>query len=84
MDQILIKSGPYKYIRHPGYSGLLLAFIGLSLSLQLFSALLIMIMLNIVTVGLRIRFEEKLIEKTCGQEYCDYKRKTKRLIPFIF
>ena len=82
--QKIIQTGIYKYIRHPAYSGSLLSFLGLSL---VFSNYLTLFIVNIpiITVFLyRIRIEEQALTKEIGQEYVDYVKLTKKLIPFIY
>lgn len=78
----LIKSGPYRFIRHPMYTGLLIITISILLSyfspLRLFAAV-------ILTVDLlaKIRYEEKLLNKYF-KEYSLYSKSTWRLIPFVY
>lgn len=82
-NQTLIKTGPYRYIRHPGYAGLLLALVGLSMCFQSLKAMILVLVLNSLVIGLRIRLEEHLMAKVFGTEFTDYKSKTKRIIPFL-
>ncbi len=83
-DHKLIKHGVYRLSRHPVYLGVLLAcIIGIpvfSWSIQGFIALLILvpIVLN------RIKMEESLLIEEFGHEYDDYRKSTKKLIPFIY
>jgi protein-S-isoprenylcysteine O-methyltransferase Ste14 len=83
-DQNLIKAGLYKYIRHPSYTGSLLSFVGFSLSLNNWISLIIILVPILVTFINRINIEEKLLQKQFGDEYSDYKNRTKRLIPMIY
>jgi protein-S-isoprenylcysteine O-methyltransferase Ste14 len=83
-DQNLIKTGLYKYIRHPSYSGSLLSFAGFGLSLNNWMSLIIIFVPILVTFIYRINLEEKLLLKQFGSEYEDYKKTTKRLIPMIY
>ena len=83
-DHTLIKAGLYKYIRHPSYSGSLLSFLGFGLSLNNWLSLMIIIVPILITFINRINIEEKLLENQFGTEYSDYKKKTERLIPFLY
>ena len=83
-DQSLIKTGLYKYIRHPSYTGSLLSFVGFGLSLNNWLSLIIILVPIIVTMINRINIEENLMYVQFGSEYEDYKKKTKRLIPMIY
>jgi len=80
----LIKTGFYKYVRHPSYSGSLLSFAGFCLSLDNWLSLLIIMVPVIAAFINRINIEEKLLLQQFGLEYEEYKRKTKRLVPLIY
>jgi protein-S-isoprenylcysteine O-methyltransferase Ste14 len=81
--QNVIEKGPYKYIRHPSYTGALIIFIGLGLALQSWAAVLTLILLFILAYGYRIHVEEKTLIRELGEPYIEYKKRTKRLIPYI-
>jgi len=83
-DQSLIETGLYKYIRHPSYTGSLLSFVGFSLSLNNWLSLIIIFVPILVTFINRINIEETLLFKEFGSGYEDYKKRTKRLIPWIY
>ena len=80
----LVRTGLYKYIRHPSYSGSLLSFAGFCLSLNNWLSLLIIMIPVIATFINRINIEEKLLFGQFGSEYEEYRRKTKRLVPLIY
>ena len=80
----LIKTGLYKHIRHPSYSGSLLSFVGFGLSLNNWISLIIILVPILVTFINRINIEEKLLLGQFGSEYEEYKKKSKRLIPMIY
>ncbi len=81
--QKVVKNGPYKLIRHPSYTGLLLTLIGIGLALQSWGAVIILILVFGCTFGYRIHIEEKLLISELNGEYIQYMKKTKRLIPYI-
>jgi protein-S-isoprenylcysteine O-methyltransferase Ste14 len=81
--QKVVKNGPYKLVRHPSYTGLLLTLIGIGLALQSWGAVIIMILVFGCTFGYRIHIEEKLLISEFNGEYIQYMKKTKRLIPYI-
>jgi protein-S-isoprenylcysteine O-methyltransferase Ste14 len=83
-DQSLIKTGLYKYIRHPSYSGSLVSFMGFGLSLNNWLSLIIIIIPIIITMINRINIEERLLLEVFGTEYEEYKKRTRRLIPMIY
>jgi protein-S-isoprenylcysteine O-methyltransferase Ste14 len=83
-DHQLMLSGLYKYLRHPSYSGSLLSFIGLGLSINNWLSLVIVFVPVLLTFIIRIRQEEKVLTEQFGKQYLDYMSHTKRLIPFIY
>ena len=80
----LVETGLYKTIRHPGYLGQLIIFLGISLSIS--NWLSILFMLIPVTCGYfhRIKVEESFMLEQLGDEYLKYRKRTKRLIPMIY
>jgi protein-S-isoprenylcysteine O-methyltransferase Ste14 len=79
----LITSGPYHVIQHPIYLGAIL--FGLSIPMISNSLYGFVIMLIPIPILLRrIGIEEKVLVSKFGQEYLEYARKTKKLIPYIY
>jgi len=80
----LVETGLYKRIRHPGYLGQLIIFLGISISLS--NWLSIVLMMIPITSGYlyRIVTEEKFMIEQMGENYLNYKHRTKRLIPMIY
>ena len=82
-DQILIKNGPYRYIRHPSYTGLFLELIGVSFSLSNWISSLLVIVFFVPVIINRIRIEEKFMISNF-KEYNHYQKETWKLIPFVY
>jgi protein-S-isoprenylcysteine O-methyltransferase Ste14 len=80
----LIENGPYKRIRHPGYLGQLIIFLGISACLSNWLSVLLMIIPVLLGYLNRIAVEEKFMVEQMGQKYVDYQKRTKRLIPAIY
>ena len=80
----LIETGLYKTIRHPGYLGQLIIFLGISTSLS--NWLSIVLMMIPITIGFiyRMNTEERFMIEQMGEIYLNYKHRTKRLIPWIY
>jgi protein-S-isoprenylcysteine O-methyltransferase Ste14 len=80
----LIETGLYKIIRHPGYLGQLIIFLGISTCLSNWLSILLMIIPVFLGYLNRINVEEKFMVEQMGQKYLDYQKRTKRLIPTIY
>jgi protein-S-isoprenylcysteine O-methyltransferase len=78
----LVTSGPYRFVRHPIYTGILLAAFGTALTGTSFGIILFLIAL--IIFSLRIPKEEKIMLELFPNEYPSYQRRTKRLIPFVW
>jgi protein-S-isoprenylcysteine O-methyltransferase Ste14 len=80
----IIETGLYKFIRHPGYLGQLIIFIGISISIS--NWLSILVMMIPVTLGYlyRIKIEERFMLEQLGEDYLNYQKRTKRIIPMIY
>lgn len=82
-DQEVIQSGPYRWIRHPSYTGGLITVLGVlvcCVNWLSFPALIVVL----AGYAYRIRIEERALARDLGPAYRDYMRRTKRLIPFLF
>ena len=82
-EQTVIEAGPYRLIRHPSYTGILLILLGFGLSLTNWLSLLVMMVCALIGFSYRIRVEEHALQEQLGQRYQEYMRRTKRLIPFV-
>ena len=80
---VLVRTGLYKYIRHPLYMSLFLLGTGAMLK-DIKSVQLILGLINMVAVYLTARIEEKEMYARFGEEYKKYKKETKMFIPYIF
>ena len=80
----LKKDGFYKFLRHPIYFVSLITFIGFGISLNNWVSLLIVFILITSIFIYRIKVEEKVLIQCFGDEYLEYKKSTKGLIPFIY
>lgn len=83
-DHKLVNKGLYHFIRHPAYLGQLMIFLGISTALSDWLSILGMMIPVFAAYLNRIRIEEKFLLKYLGEEYSDYQKRTKRLIPMVF
>jgi protein-S-isoprenylcysteine O-methyltransferase Ste14 len=82
-DHRLIKHGVYKYVRHPAYLGSSMLAIGITLIFSSFWGFLLMLALLLCYLY-RINREEKMLLEKLGDEYRDYMRSTKKILPFLY
>lgn len=83
-DHRLVRSGPYRWVRHPSYLGAFMAILGCPLFLNAYWAVLIAFLAMSIAYYLRIGVEEKMLSVYFGDQYKDYQENTKRIIPFIW
>jgi protein-S-isoprenylcysteine O-methyltransferase len=83
-DHRVIETGPYRYVRHPSYTGALTAFLGLGLCLANWLSLACAVIPTLCVFLWRIRIEEAALVEGLGGKYRDYMRHTRRLIPAIY
>lgn len=81
-DHELVTSGPYAYVRHPIYTGILLAMFGSILAVDLLW--LVLFAMAFVYFLVSARTEEKMMFAQFPDAYPAYRRRTKMLIPFVF
>jgi protein-S-isoprenylcysteine O-methyltransferase Ste14 len=82
-QQTVIEAGPYRRIRHPSYTGLLITLLGFGLCLTNWLALLVLMGCALIGFSYRIYVEEHVLQQQLGQRYQEYMQRTKRLIPFL-
>lgn len=82
-DHSLIQSGPYRYIRHPIYTGLIAAFAGTTLAIGEWRGLLALLLVC-VSLVFKLRREERLMLEHFGTSYTDYRRASWALLPWIY
>ena len=78
----LIMTGPYAKLRHPIYTGIIVAFIGNALALSLWW--FVVVVAALLRFGYAARREEATMLATFPREYAEYQRRTTMLIPGIF
>jgi protein-S-isoprenylcysteine O-methyltransferase Ste14 len=83
-DHELVEQGPFRMLRHPSYTGVLLAFVGFALSLRNWAALLVILLPIGAAFIHRMNVEEDALSRALGRRYADYMKRTKRLVPFVY
>ena len=82
--QVLVEVGPYRYIRHPSYSGALLSLLGFGLALGNWAGLAASLLCLGFAYAYRIPVEEAALASALGETYQQYLKRTWRLVPFLF
>ncbi len=78
----LIQTGPYKYVRHPIYTGMIFAVVGTAITVGKWRGVLALVILTLACVR-KLLIEEKYLLGHLGKEYKDYRQGTRALVPFI-
>lgn len=83
-DHELVDRGPFRLVRHPSYTGVLLGFVGFAVSLANWMAMLVVLVPIFLALLRRIQVEEEALSAALGERYTSYMRRTKRLVPGIY
>eukprot|EP00823_Brevimastigomonas_motovehiculus_P002955 TRINITY_DN1775_c0_g1_i1.p1 TRINITY_DN1775_c0_g1~~TRINITY_DN1775_c0_g1_i1.p1 ORF type:complete len:192 (+),score=38.57 TRINITY_DN1775_c0_g1_i1:130-705(+) len=83
--QTLITEGIYRFIRHPGYAGMIYFWIGASMTTANWLVVCLVIILQYCAYSKRILAEEDMMNTSpLADEYRKYAAKTARIFPFVF
>ncbi len=82
--QRVVDRGPYRWVRHPSYTGILLLMAGLGLVYGNWPALAVLLVLPTGVLIYRIFVEEAALTEVMGRAYTDYAAHTKRLVPGVW
>jgi protein-S-isoprenylcysteine O-methyltransferase Ste14 len=80
----IIQTGLYKFIRHPGYLGQLIIFLGISISISNWCSITAMMLPVTLAYLYRIKVEERFMLAHLGDNYMSYQNRTKKLLPMVF
>ena len=83
-DQPVVATGPYRYVRHPAYSALLVAGAAGGLLIGNWLSLVVLLAAMGAGLGYRIRVEERALDRDVGLAYREYAATHKRLVPFVW
>jgi len=83
-DHQLVRAGIYRHLRHPAYTGTLLAHLGLGLAFSNWYSLLLSTVPFFLVASYRMRVEERALASAFGSEYVNYCKTSKRLIPGLY
>lgn len=84
VDHEVVRTGPYRLVRHPAYTGLLVALLGLLLPSANVASIVVTFACGAAGIGYRIRVEERVLLAAMGDRYADYAATTARLVPRVW
>ena len=79
----LIREGPYRYVRHPIYTAIVMEVVAIPLAVNAWFTLIFACLVNVPLVLLRMRFEEQALVEKLGDEYRRYQQEVGALFPRI-
>ncbi|MGB8031248.1 MAG: isoprenylcysteine carboxylmethyltransferase family protein [Terracidiphilus sp.] len=82
--QTLRTTGPYRWVRHPSYTGMLVIFTAIGLYERNWISLAVVLILPTAALLYRIHVEEMALAEAFGDQYLEYRKTTRRLIPGIY
>jgi protein-S-isoprenylcysteine O-methyltransferase Ste14 len=82
--QSIIQKGPYRMIRHPGYLGSMLMWVGAGLATTNWIVFTLAMVVMFAAYYYRIQAEEQMLMAAMSQDYREYESRTWKLIPFVF
>jgi protein-S-isoprenylcysteine O-methyltransferase Ste14 len=83
-DHVLVQHGPYRFVRHPSYAGVLLMSVGIGLALGNVASLVAIVGLRLAGYVRRINVEESALAEGLGDAYARYAQGRARLVPGVW
>ncbi len=83
-DHQVIRSGPFRFVRHPAYAGALVLFVGTLVFLHAWVGAILSLLLQTAAYVRRIRHEEAMMIEQLGERYRAYIREVKALVPLVW
>lgn len=83
-DHELVERGPFRWVRHPSYTGVLVAFLGWAMTLENWVAMAVVLVPIFVALLRRMKVEEHALRGALGARYAEYMKRTKRLVPGVY
>ncbi len=82
--QNVVDRGPYARVRHPSYTGMLMATFGFGIALGSWLSAAAALLLPLAAIVIRIRYEEAMLRRELGAPYAAYAARTDRLVPGVW
>ncbi|MGB8197182.1 MAG: isoprenylcysteine carboxylmethyltransferase family protein [Acidimicrobiales bacterium] len=82
--QTVVDTGPYRFVRHPSYTAIVMSFVGIGVALENWLSLLALLIVPTIGLIVRIRVEERALLSALGEPYREFSRTRARLIPKVW
>jgi len=83
-DHQVIRSGPFRFIRHPAYGGALILFVATMVFLHAWVGAVLSLVFQLLAYVRRIRYEEAMMIERLGEPYIKYTRSVRALVPLLW
>jgi protein-S-isoprenylcysteine O-methyltransferase Ste14 len=83
-DQTVVDRGPYRWVRHPSYTGMTITFVGMGLALGNWLSLVLLAVVPTAGLIYRIHVEERALLDALGEPYRQFAATRRRLIPGVW
>jgi protein-S-isoprenylcysteine O-methyltransferase Ste14 len=83
-SQTVVERGPYRWVRHPAYTGMIITFVGIGLALGNWASLAVVAVVPTAGLVVRIRFEERALLEGLGEPYRRFAASRRRLFPGLW
>lgn len=80
----LVTAGPFRWVRHPSYTGLIAMFLGWSITFGNVVSVVTLLIPMAAALLYRVHVEERALASAFGPSYEAYRARTKRLVPYVF
>ena len=83
-DQTVVDTGPYRWVRHPSYTAIIVSFVGIGVALENWLSLAVLVVVPTIGLVVRIRVEERALLEALGEPYRQFSTSRARLIPKVW
>jgi protein-S-isoprenylcysteine O-methyltransferase Ste14 len=83
-SQTVVDTGPYRWVRHPSYTAIIMSFVGIGVALENWLSLAVLVVVPTIGLVIRIRVEERALLDALGEPYREFSRSRARLIPKVW
>jgi len=82
--QTVVDTRPYRWVRHPSYTAIVMSFVGIGVALENWLSLLVVIVVPTIGLVIRIRVEERALLDALGEPYREFCATRARLVPRLW